>query len=270
MRLLALLLIVTFSVLAQDSGYSNANASAQAGGAYGSTPTTASSQGGGTIVPVVLTRSIDSKKAKAGDEVVARVAMDIRSGGQVVLPRDTKLIGKITQATARAKGDGTSQLGMAFDRAVLKNGSTLNVTTTIQAIAPPEQQSYGDSGAGASDMSSSSGGGPSGERMSSRGPEGTSSATGPVGADTAVNSAGTATGSIPHVAGSDAILTTRSVGVVGIKGLEMNTAASTDGSATLSSSGKNVKLDSGSRLLVRVTAASPAQPESPGGEKQQK
>jgi hypothetical protein len=199
--------------------------------------------------------------------------MDIRSGGQVVLPRDTKVVGKITQATARAKGDGTSQLGMAFDHAVLKSGSTLNLTTTIQAIAPPEQHSYDNSGAGASDMPASSGGAQigAGGGMSSRGPEGMSSAGSAGGAtDTATNSAGTATGSIPRVAGSDAILTTRSVGVVGIRGLEMNTATSTDGSATLSSSGKNVKLDGGSRLLVRVTGASAAQPASPGNEKQQK
>lgn len=279
MRLSILPLILTFSALAQVNGNSNAMAGAQTGNASPYGTTTASTQGG-TVVPIVLTKSIDSKKAKVGDEVNARVLMDIRSGGQVVLARDTKLIGKITQATARAKGDGTSQLGMAFDRAVLKNGSTLNLTTMIQAIAPPEQHSYDNSGPGASDMpsASSAGGQGPGGGMSSRGPEGISSAGGPVGAagsaaggvaDTTTNTAGTATGSIPRVAGSDAILTTRSVGVVGIKGLEMNTATSTDGSATLSSSGKNVKLDSGTRLLVRVTAASPAQPAASGNEKQQ-
>jgi hypothetical protein len=225
------------------------------------------------VVPVVLTKSIDSKKAKVGDEVVAKVAADIRSGGQVVLPHDSKMMGKITQATARSKGDGTSQLGIIFDRAVLKNGSTINLTSTIQAIAPPQQQSYDESGSGSSDMSSSaSGGGPMGGGLSggtpSRGAEGVSSASGSGGgavgpaaggATGTANAAGTATGSIPPVAGSDAMLTARSVGVIGINGLELNTAASADGSATLTSSGKNVKLDSGSRLLLRITAAS-AQP----------
>jgi hypothetical protein len=280
MRFLALLLILTISALAQ-------NANASAGAQTGSGPTygaTAAPAQGGMVVPVVLTKSIDSKKAKVGDEVAAKVTADIRSGGQVVLPHDSKMMGKITQATARSKGDGTSQLGMIFDRAVLKNGSTINLTATIQAIAPPPQQQSSDD-SGSSDMSSSSGGGPMGGGMSggtpSRGAEGVSTAGGPGGGAVGsaaggvtgtANTVGTATGSIPNVAGSGAMLTARSVGVIGIKGLELNTSASADGSSTLTSSGKNVKLDSGSYLLIRITAASPAQPakNEPSNDKQPK
>ena len=125
------------------------NATAQANSA------TAAAAQGGTIIPVELPKSIDSKKAKVGDEVTAKVISDVRSGGAVAIPRGSRLIGKITQANARAKGDATSSLGIVFDRAVLKNGSALSLVTTIQAVIAPPQAAPPTLG----DDSASAGGG---------------------------------------------------------------------------------------------------------------
>jgi hypothetical protein len=233
------------------------NATAQANSA------TAAAAQGGTIIPVELPKSIDSKKAKVGDEVTAKVISDVRSGGAVAIPRGSRLIGKITQANARAKGDATSSLGIVFDRAVLKNGSALSLVTTIQAVIAPPQAAPPTLG---DDSASAGGGSNSGGEMMGR----ATSTTGAVAntAGSAVGAVGNTAGSAVGGAGADVagntslganapIVTSRTTGVVGIKGLELNAAASSETGSTFSTSSKSVKLDTGTRLLVNVSAASP-------------
>jgi hypothetical protein len=51
-----------------------------------------------------LTKTIDAKKAKTGDEVEAKVTMDLKTNsGEVLVPKDTKVIGHVTEAHARSK-----------------------------------------------------------------------------------------------------------------------------------------------------------------------
>ena len=44
-------------------------------------------------------------------------------------------MGRVTQAQGRAKGQNESQLGLAFDSAVLKDGTQVPISFTIQAVA---------------------------------------------------------------------------------------------------------------------------------------
>src|SRR5439155_2338965 len=83
----------------------------------------------GSTINATLTKSVDAKKAKAGDEITAKAQNDVRSGGNVVIPKGAKLIGHVTQAKAREKGESESALGIAFDRAVLKNGQEVALNT---------------------------------------------------------------------------------------------------------------------------------------------
>lgn len=243
-------------------------ATTQAGGATSQLGSAAAAQGG-AVVPVELPKSIDSKKAKVGDEVTAKVISDVRSGGAVAIPRGSKLVGKITEANARSKGDAASSLGIVFDKVVLKNGSTMNLVSTIQAvIAPPQtaSPSLSDSGAG---IQTPSGGGSSG------GGDMVGSATGAVGntAGSAVGAVGNTAGSAIGTAGGEAagsvganapVVTSRTTGIVGIKGLELNASANSQASGSVLTSGsKSVKLDSGTRLLVNVSASSPGSAEKP-------
>ena len=56
------------------------------------------------MIPVQLTKTIDAKKAKPGDEVVAKVTMDLKTNsGEVVVPKDTKVVGHVTESQARSK-----------------------------------------------------------------------------------------------------------------------------------------------------------------------
>ncbi len=66
-------------------------------------------------ISVELAKSLDSKKLKEGDEVDAKLAADIQTG-DATIPRGTKLIGHVTEAKARSKGDSESTLGIVFDR----------------------------------------------------------------------------------------------------------------------------------------------------------
>src|SRR6266550_9377958 len=74
----------------------------------------------GTTIQAVLAKPVDSRKSKVGDEVVAKATQDVKSDGQVVVPKGTRLLGHVTEARAKAKGESDSALGIAFDKAVLK------------------------------------------------------------------------------------------------------------------------------------------------------
>ncbi len=92
----------------------------------------------GSVIPVQLTKTVDAKKAKTGDEVVAKVTQDMKTQtGEVLVPKDTKVIGHVTEAQARTKGEKESELAIAFDHAVLKNGENVRLPMSIQAVIAP-------------------------------------------------------------------------------------------------------------------------------------
>ncbi len=249
---------LTAGVAAQQSGASasgNASASANANGnANGSSASLSS----GTNVQAELTKSLDAKKAKVGDEVTARVTQDVKSNGQVAVKKGSKLVGHITDVKTRSQGESESRLGIAFDRAILKDGQQIGFNAVVQALAPPVSAAGGadDSaliGGGAQAPAPTGGGGASGGNMG----------TGPVGAigstvgRTVGNTAGTVTGTASGtVNGAGGVLNGNSHGVIGLQGLTLNSTAS--GSAqgsVISSNSRNVKLDSGTQMVLQVNGA---------------
>jgi len=106
----------------------------------GSTPASASSNqanaglASGTAFNAALNAPIDSRKCKPGDAVTAHTTENVKAEGKTVLPKGSKVIGHVTQATARAKGDSESALAVTFDRAILKDGREVPLNVAIQAI----------------------------------------------------------------------------------------------------------------------------------------
>src|SRR6185437_13846064 len=49
----------------------------------------------GSVLPVELDKSVDAKKAKPGDPVVAKVDQDLLSNGKIVIPRNSKVMGHV-------------------------------------------------------------------------------------------------------------------------------------------------------------------------------
>ena len=266
---------------AQAGAQSSSQASVQAGrtqaqaSGNASASTSASAQNGqvngslaaGTAFNAALSSPIDSKKCKPGDAVNARTTEAVKSEGRTVIPKGSKVVGHVTQASARAKGESESALGIVFDKAILKNSREIPLSVGIQAIAAAQNNA---SAAGSDmDMTGSMGASAAG---SGRGALGgvTSAAGGAAGAVTntaanvggaaggAVNSAANAGGSIAGasrgaVGGLNAAgqLTSNSQGVFGLNGLNLSAAVSnsTQGSV-ITSAGKNVHLDNGTRMLL--------------------
>ena len=199
-----------------------------------------------------LTKPLDVRRNKVGDEVTAKTTQDVKSNGHVIVPKGSRLVGHVTEAKAQSKGEANSSLGITFDRAVVKNGTSIPVSLSIQAIGRA-QTAVAESG---DDMMTSTGGGAavsSSSRTSGGGLlTGVGSTAGRVG-NTASSTAGAAAssaGSGPLASGS---LTSSSQGVIGLHGLSLAADASnsTQGSV-ITSNGGNVHLDSGTEMILRV------------------
>ncbi|HUX66995.1 MAG TPA: hypothetical protein VMV31_05875 [Terriglobales bacterium] len=78
----------------------------------------------GTIIKIELQKKLDTKKAKVGDAVVAKVMQPIKDHQTVLVPKDSLLVGQVTLATP-AKGKTHAQLGVLFDEATTKQGTVL-------------------------------------------------------------------------------------------------------------------------------------------------
>ena len=205
----------------------------------------------GSTVQAELVKPVDAKKNKVGDEVIAKTTHDVKSEGHVVVPKGSKLVGRVTEVKAHSKEQATSQLGIAFDHAILKNGAEVPLTLSIQAIgrsrasAAAEDDLMATSGAGGFGSSNAPASG--GVLRSVRSTEGGVLNTAGSTTGAAVNSAGTAGG---VASGS---LSARSQGVVGLPGLSLSAQTSTSANASLiSSQGSNVHLDSGTEMILRV------------------
>ena len=256
----------------QVSGQANAGASAGTSANTNETRPVAA----GTALNAELSQSVDSKKAKPGDPVTAHTTEAIKMDGQVVIPKGTKLVGHVTRASARSKGDADSALGVQFDRAILKDGREMPLQATLRALAveqrvaavgPEDLQPAGNIEGGAAGAGSAGnrgvvggvgntvGGAASG--AASTVPRTTENATGAV--NSTVSSAANANGRAETGLSPSGELLPTSRGVFGLNGLNLNANAanSTEGSV-ITSAGKNVHLDSGTRMLLVTQAATSA------------
>ncbi len=58
--------------------------------------------------------------------MVAKVTQDMKNtSGEVIVAKDTKVMGHVTQSQARNKEQKESEVAIAFDHAVLTNGSQM-------------------------------------------------------------------------------------------------------------------------------------------------
>jgi Carboxypeptidase regulatory-like domain len=90
------------------------------------------------LIGGTLAASLDSKKKKAGEEVVVKTIGDEHLPDGTVIPRGTKVIGHVTEAKARSGGEPQSSLGIVFDKVELKD-KTLAITAVIRAVGPPHE-----------------------------------------------------------------------------------------------------------------------------------
>ncbi len=209
--------------------------------------------------------SPDKSGAQASSQTTATTSenastQDVKSDGHVVLPKGTKVIGRVTQAQERTKGQEESQLGMAFDHAILKDGTQIPVAFTIQAIGRSESEAAAATAAETDGMTT---GGNAGGMTSAGGNAGMQTRGGLAGVTTtaggAVNSAGSAAGTTLNTAGSTSAGVTgtmgaTSQGVVGLPGMTLSSAPSSMAGvgSVISSKQSNIRLDTGTRVILGV------------------
>jgi hypothetical protein len=203
----------------------------------------------GSVIPARLTKGINAKKAKKGDEVVATVTQDLRNNaGTVLVPKDTKIVGHVTEAQASSKQQKESQVAIAFDRAVPKSGEPMQMPMSIQAIiAPPNPN---QASANAQPSSGYPGSETGGVPPSSSGRQGQGSMGG--GTPPAPQTSGNAPSGAPAGAQAQPQITGNTQGVVGIENLKLSAAPDATQGSVVSSEKGNVKLDDGTFLLLRV------------------
>jgi hypothetical protein len=202
----------------------------------------------GSVIPVQLTKTVDAKKAKPGEEVQGKVTGDLKSSsGEVIVPKDTKVMGKITEAQPRTKEQKESQLAIAFDHAVLTNGSQVALPMSIQAIIAPSYLNPNNPGANNDNASQpqQQGGGamPATSRSGNMGgpptqPSTASSAPGPDNSQAPANSH-------PPITG-------KTEGVLGMQNVSLSATTDASHGSVITSDKSNVKLESGTLMLLRV------------------
>ncbi len=246
---------------AQASSKTDAQASQEATASGKNRQVSAANQlRAGSTVQAELTKPVDVRKNKPGDEVIAKTTQDVKSDGRVVLPKGSKIVGRVTQAQARAKGQEESQLGMAFDHAILKDGTQVPAAFTIQAIGRSEAEA---AAATAAETDSMVGGSNAGGMMSAGGNAGGQARGGLGGVTSAaggvVNTAGSAAGTTLNTAGRAGAGVTGSLGatsqgMVGLPGMTLSSATSNMAGvgSVISSKDSNVRLDSGTRMILGV------------------
>jgi hypothetical protein len=208
----------------------------------------------GTVISAVLTKSIEAKKAKNGDEVVARVQSDIKNkAGEVLVPKDTRLVGKVTEAQPRSKEQKESRIGLFFDHAVLKDGTQVPLSMSIQAIADLQQTgAQGGNDSSYQQPGSYSGGGTGGGGMGGGGMRGGyGGSSGSMERQPAAPPANSGDTDGPPRDGSQRTLTPQTQGVIGIPDTQLSPASGSNGSLVTSDK-SNVRLGGGTVLLLRV------------------
>jgi hypothetical protein len=197
----------------------------------------------GTVFPVTLAKSIDAKKVKAGDLVEAKVTVDLKGAdGEMVVPKGSTVVGHVTQAQARTKEQKESLLGLTFDHLVMKGGGDVPLPVSIQAIIAPSRLDADNSAGGGyapapGGVQPGGGGFPGGAGMPPQAP-------GPPG--------GMAPSPVPPSTQEHPAITGNTQGVVGFSNLKLSPAADPAQGSLLSSNKSNVKLESGTLVILHV------------------
>jgi len=201
----------------------------------------------GSILYAELDKSVDAKKAKVGDPVVAKLQQPLLSRGKIMAPRGAKVIGHVTQVQARTKEHPKSELGLLFDHLALKDGSQVPVVLILQAI------SARNTAAQLLTPSDPSMQGP----MNAAGMPGRTGNPGILGSGSSTMDDGfpATAGGMSDAAGPKVVhnadhVSASSHGVLGISNVEMADGGQGQGSL-ITSDKKNVKLESGNELVLR-------------------
>jgi hypothetical protein len=173
----------------------------------------------GSLLWATLIKPLDAKKSKAGDEVTAKVTSDLKAGDKVIISKNSKIVGHLTDVKPKSKDQPQSTVTITFEHAVLKEGGEIPITVVIQALAKPPDDRSGD----LSDLMRGTGAN-----------------------QTVAGMGDNATGAGGKVGGPGWTLTSQSQGVLGYTGIGLQ-------DSTVYSPVQNVHLDGGTQMILQVS-----------------
>ena len=208
-----------------------------------------------------LVSKLDSKKAKVGDSVVVKTDEKLTAADGTEIPKGSKLIGHVALVHPHSKDTQNSQMALLFDQAQLKNGQSMPIKSTIEAVSPAEASG----GAGAADQFAAVPAGPTGGGSTGGGgamsgggkTSGSSAAPTPPPSPTATQSTAgpdqgngrsnaPVAGKVVSGSGANAIRTTD------IPNIFLASSAGGPVSGTLFSANSDVHLDGGTRMVLDI------------------
>ena len=199
-------------------------------------------------VTAELTKGIDSKKAKVGDEVNAKTTSEAKLPDGTDLPKGTKLIGNVVDVKAKSKEQNDSHLVLALNRAVLKDGHEVPIRSAVTSMTAPAINTAADMPAGGGSIG---GAAPSG---------GSANATGGSSGGAAVSPSPSMPSSMsspaPQSVQGEMLKSAQDRVPVGNKPKVMLSAPTTPESASvLDAQGENISLESGTKFTVNIASA---------------
>lgn len=219
-------------------------------------------------VKAELASTLDTKKVKNGDQVVLKTTEKASTASGVVIPKGSKIVGRVVDVKAHDASNQNSKVTLQFDQAELKGGQTLPIKSVIQSVEPAEGYSGSEAAlpAGGGAPSAPSGGAASGGAPMSGGSSGSSgSMSGSTQArqapmqqgNSSVASPGVASGPTPGTVvaqqGNIEIKTTAVPGVL-IAG-NVNGQPFSNASGALLGARQNVHLDGGTKVVLAIADA---------------
>jgi hypothetical protein len=220
----------------------------------------------GTQIAAQLENTLDAKRAKPGDRVALKTVQAVKQNGKTVIPKGAQLIGHVTDVQQQSKANAESSIGVVIDR--LRTGSTetpiaasiLSITQARSSARASnndlfESDTMAQSSTSARSSSSSqrgSGGGLLG---------GVGNTVGGV-VNTTTSTVGSTTNAVGNTVGSTTSAAANTTGNLtgSLRGLQItqSTDASVQGGSTLSLTGRNLRLESGTTFNLAVSSSTSA------------
>jgi len=191
-------------------------------------------------VTAELTKGVDTKRAKVGDEINAKTTNEAKLPDGNVLPKGTKLVGNVVEVTSKSKEQKNSRLVIVLNRAVTKDGHDMPIRAAVTSVtAPAPQQS----------MDLPSGGGAA--------PTGNGGADNSGGASVPARSAPTVSSDTANQTDSGATLKSASdhVPVGNLPNVFLSAPTTPESAGVLDAHNQNISLESGTKLTVNVSTA---------------
>lgn len=218
-----------------------------------------------TRVAAQLQGGLDARHARAGDRVILKTTEAVKQDGRVIIPKGAQLIGRVTQVQQHTKENGESQITLLFDQ--IRSGSLeLPITASILSITQGRANTQAENSTVDTDLTGQS----SASTRASAPPRNNNSGglLGGVGntvggvVNTTTSTAGTVAGTTTNAVGSTVGATTNTAGSLtgSLRDIQItqSAGASAQGGSTLSLTGNNLRLESGTTFNLAISSSAAA------------